>query len=60
MEKEVGMGDYVILEQGATSVDGLITGFMMDKGEIEYVFIEHIKSGFKLSEWEVKVAPDEI
>ena len=60
MEREVGMGDYVILEQGATSVDGLITGFLMDKGKIQYVFIEHIKSGFKVNEWEVKVVEDEI
>lgn len=59
MERQVGIGDYVILQNGATIVDGLISGFMMDKGTVEYVFIEHIKSGFKLDEWEVKVE-DEI
>jgi hypothetical protein len=55
MEREVGMGDYVTLVKDTTIVDGLITGFMMDKGALEYVFIDNIKSGFKLSEWEVRV-----
>lgn len=60
MERQVGIGDFVILQQGTTIVDGLISGFMMDKGTVEYVFVENIKSGFKLEEWEVKVVDDEV
>lgn len=51
--EEVGIGDFVLLRQGTTVVDGKISGFLMDKGEIQFLFVEHIKSAFDIKEWEV-------
>lgn len=52
-EVEVGMGDYVVLTKGNTVVTGVISGFLMEDGDVRYVFVDNIKNSFSLAEWHI-------
>lgn len=41
-EKEIGLGDVVMMQKGDTLVSGPIDGIKLNRGALERIYIEHL------------------